>query len=256
MDSVAGPADQAATGATKVAAMPTSAPITRDVVSYARRSARMNQSQQRAWDANQHLVIELTAGQRVTSVSADAHIDWTAAFGRHAALMVEIGSGTGHAITTLAQANPQANLVAFEVFTPAVASTLGRLARHGVENVRLVVADGAQALATVFEEASITELWTFFPDPWHKARHHKRRLVSTEFAEVVASRLTPDGVWRLATDWADYAEAMRETLDAAPDLRNLHDGWAPRCAGRPVTKYEQRGRNAGRTIYDLVYRRR
>lgn len=236
--------------------MPTSAPITRDVVSYARRSARMNPSQQRAWDANQHLVVELAAGQRATSVAAEAHLDWTAAFDRSAALMVEIGSGTGHAITALAQANPQANLVAFEVFTPAVASTLGRLARHGVENVRLVVADGAQALATVFEEASITELWTFFPDPWHKTRHHKRRLVSTEFAEVVASRLTPDGVWRLATDWADYAEAMRETLDASPDLRNLHDGWAPRFAGRPVTKYEQRGLNAGRTIYDLAYRRR
>jgi tRNA (guanine-N7-)-methyltransferase len=236
--------------------MPTSAPITRDVVSYVRRSARMNPSQQRAWDANQNLVIELAAGQRVTSVAAEAHIDWTAAFGHNARLMVEIGSGTGHAITALAQANPQANLVAFEVFTPAVASTLGRLARNGVENVRLVVADGAQALATVFEEDSITELWTFFPDPWHKARHHKRRLVSTEFAEVVASRLTPDGVWRLATDWADYAEAMRETLDASPDLRNLHDGWAPRFVGRPVTKYEQRGLNAGRTIYDLAYRRR
>jgi len=239
-----------------MAAMPTSAPITRDVVSYARRSARMNSSQQRSWDANQHLLIELPAGQRITSVAAEAHIDWTAAFGRNSALMVEIGSGTGHAITALAQANPQANLVAFEVFTPAVASTLGRLARHEVENVRLVVADGAQALATVFEEASITELWTFFPDPWHKARHHKRRLVSTKFAQLVASRLTPDGVWRLATDWVDYAEAIRETLDAAPGLRNLYDGWAPRFPGRPVTKYEQRGLDAGRRIYDLTYQRR
>jgi tRNA (guanine-N7-)-methyltransferase len=234
--------------------MSTSVRIHRDVVSYVRRSARMNPSQQRAWDTHHEAwVLDLPAAQRTTSVAPDARLNWDAAFGRRAPLKVEIGSGTGHAITALAEANPGANLVAFEVFTPAVASTLGRLARHGLSNVRLVVADGAQALATVFEPASITELWTFFPDPWHKARHHKRRLVSPEFAAVVASRLTSEGVWRLATDWADYAEAMRETLDAAPGLRNLNDGWAPRFAGRPITKYEQRGLDAGRTIYDLAY---
>ncbi|MCC6498258.1 MAG: tRNA (guanine-N7)-methyltransferase, partial [Propionibacteriaceae bacterium] len=122
--------------------------------------------------------------------------------------------------------------------------------------VRLVLADGAQALPVVFEEASITELWTFFPDPWHKARHHKRRLVSPEFAAVAASRLTADGTWRLATDWTDYAEAMLATLEAEPGLVNCHDGWAPRYELRPVTKYEQRGLDAGRTIHDLAYRRR
>lgn len=233
------------------------ASITRDVVSYVRRSSRMNPSQQRAWDTlHDQWVVEVAADQRATSVSPTAQIDWTATFGREAPLLVEIGSGTGHAITALAQANPQANLVAFEVFTPSVASTLGRLARHEVSNVRLVVADGAQALATLFEPASISELWTFFPDPWHKARHHKRRLVSTEFAATVASRLTPEGVWRLATDWADYAEAMRETLQGAAGLKNLYPSWAPRFDGRPVTKYEQRGLDAGRTIYDLSYGRR
>lgn len=237
--------------------MPTAERIHRDVVSYVRRSARMNESQQRAWDAHHsEWVVELPAGERQTSVASHAQIDWTTTFGRRAPLKVEIGSGIGHAITALAEADPGSNLVAFEVFTPAVASTLGRLARHGVSNVRLIVADGAQALATVFDEASISELWTFFPDPWHKARHHKRRLVSPEFAALVASRLTADGIWRLATDWADYAEAMRETLDAVPGLRNLHSGWAPRFAGRPVTKYEQRGIDAGRAIYDLSYGRR
>ena len=236
--------------------MPTAVRIHRDVVSYVRRRGRMNESQQRAWDAHPDAwVVELPSGERRTSVSPDAAVDWTAAFGREAPLKVEIGSGTGHAITALAEAMPDANLVAFEVFTPAVASTLGRLARHGVGNVRLVVADGAQALATVFGEGSVSELWTFFPDPWHKARHHKRRLVSPEFAALVASRLTPDGVWRLATDWDDYAEAMREVLDAEPGLVNCHDGWAPRYELRPVTKYERRGVDAGRTIHDLAYRR-
>lgn len=236
--------------------MPAAAPITRDVVSYVRRSERMNPSQQRSWDAHRgDWVIELAAGQRATSVSPQASVDWARAFGRRAPLMVEIGSGTGQAIAALAAANPGANLIAFEVFTPAVASTLGRLARRGIENVRVVVADGAQGLATVFKASSITELWTFFPDPWHKARHHKRRLVNPELAAVVASRLIPGGVWRLATDWSDYAEAIREVLDATPGLSREHDGWAPRFAGRPVTKYEQRGLEAGRTIYDLSYRR-
>lgn len=236
--------------------MPTAVRIHRDVVSYVRRSGRMNESQQRAWDTHRDAwVIDLPSGERRTSVSPGAAVDWTAAFGRDAPLKIEIGSGTGHAITALAEAMPDANLVAFEVFTPAVASTLGRLARHGVGNVRLVVADGAQALATVFGEGSVSELWTFFPDPWHKARHHKRRLVSPEFAALVASRLTPDGVWRLATDWDDYAEAIREVLDAEPGLVNCHDGWAPRYELRPVTKYERRGVDAGRTIHDLAYRR-
>ncbi|PFG17523.1 tRNA (guanine-N(7)-)-methyltransferase [Propionicimonas paludicola] len=230
--------------------------IHRDVVSYVRRSGRMNAAQQRAWDLyHDDWVVELPAGERVTSIATDAQIDWAGVFGREAPLLVEIGSGTGHAVTALAEAHPHANVIAFEVYTPAVASTLGRLARHGVSNVRLVIADGAQALATVFEPATISELWTFFPDPWHKVRHHKRRLVSPEFAALVGSRLVPAGRWRLATDWADYAEAMREVLDADAGLTNEHDGWAPRWELRPVTKYEQRGRSAGREIYDLSYRR-
>jgi tRNA (guanine-N7-)-methyltransferase len=217
----------------------------------------MNPAQQRAWDLHRDdWVVHLEPGERATSVSASASVDWAAAFGREAPMMVEIGSGTGHAITELALAHPEANLVAFEVFTPAAASTLGRLARHGVTNVRLVIADGAQALPVAFAAGSIAELWTFFPDPWHKTRHHKRRLVSPGFAAVVASRLTASGTWRLATDWDDYAEAMREVLDAEPGLMNCHDGWAPRYALRPVTKYERRGLDAGRTIHDLAYTRR
>jgi tRNA (guanine-N7-)-methyltransferase len=217
----------------------------------------MNGAQQRAWDLyHDRWVLPLDAGDRDTSVSPQASIDWTAVFGREAPLMVEIGSGTGHAVTELALAHPDANLVAFEVFSPGVASTLGRLARHDVTNVRLVVADGAQALPVLFGAGSITELWTFFPDPWHKARHHKRRLVSPELAAVVASRLTADGTWRLATDWDDYAEAMQLVLDGEPGLVNRNDGWAPRYELRPLTKYERRGLDAGRTIHDLAYGRR
>lgn len=243
--------------ATKVAAVSETARIHRDVVSYVRRSGRMNQSQQRAWDAHQQdWVIPVPPGERQTSIAPDARVEWDAVFGRSAPLRVEIGSGSGHALAALAQGMPQANLVAFEVFAPAVATTLGRLAREQVSNVRLVVADGAQALGTLFDPGSVDELWTFFPDPWHKARHQKRRLVSPEFAELVSSRLRPGGVWRLATDWEDYAQAMLEVLQQAPGLENVHADWAPRFEARPVTKYERRGVEAGRHIRELCFRRR
>lgn len=229
--------------------------IPRDVVSYVRRSARMNPSQQKAWDRlRERWVLDLPSAARVTSVAADARIDPASVFERDAPLLVEIGSGNGDVVTAVAQARPEANLLAFEVFEPAVASTLSKLERAGVTNVRLVVADGAQAVTTALPDASIAELWTFFPDPWHKARHHKRRLVSPAFAEVVARKLAPEGCWRLATDWADYADHAREVLDAAPGLEPCQDGLAPRWELRPVTKYEARGIAAGRGIVDLCYR--
>lgn len=229
--------------------------IPRDVVSYVRRSARMNPSQQRAWERlRERWVLDLPAAARVTSVADDARLDPEAVFGRRAPLLVEIGSGNGDVVTAVAQARPEANLLAFEVFEPAVASTLSKLDRTAATNVRLVVADGAQAVTTALPDASITELWTFFPDPWHKARHHKRRLVSAAFAAVVARKLVPGGCWRLATDWADYAEHAREVLDAEPGLAPCQDGPAPRWELRPVTKYEARGVAAGREIVDLCYR--
>lgn len=221
-----------------------------------RRSARMNDSQRRAWDDHaDRLVVDVPARELSTSVHPDARVDWAAAFGRAAPLAVEIGSGRGEALVALAERHPQLNVVAFEVFAPAVASTLSRIVRHGVDNVRVVMVNGVEGMQHLVAPGALAELWTFFPDPWHKPRHHKRRLVSPEFGALVASRLTPDGVWRLATDWADYADAMREVLDATAGLTSCHDGWAPRFADRPVTKYEARGLEAGREVRDLCYRR-
>lgn len=221
-----------------------------------RRSERMNPSQQKAWAAHaDRLLVPVPSRGLDTSVHPDAHVAWASVFGREAPMMVEIGSGRGEALVALAEAHPDANVVAFEVFAPALASTMARIARHGVGNVRIVKANGAEGLEHLFAPGSLTEVWTFFPDPWHKARHHKRRLVSPEFAALVASRLVPGGLWRLATDWEDYALAMREVLDAAPGLVNVHGGWAPRWAERPVTKYEARGLAAGRAVFDLTYRR-
>lgn len=230
-------------------------PLPREVVSFVRRSARMNASQQRAWESRAGFVVRVPVRSTSTSIAPDAHVDWSATFGRTAPLVVEIGGGTGHAIVAHARAHPEIDHVVFEVHEPSAASTLGRMARHGATNVRVVVANGVEGLAVLFDEASLTQVWTFFPDPWHKARHHKRRLVTPAFADVVASRLVPGGVWRLATDWAGYAEAMREVLDAHPGFANDAGGWAPRWPGRPLTKFEAKGLAAGREVFDLTYRR-
>lgn len=227
------------------------------MVSFVRRSARMNESQAKAWQRYRDaFVIEVPDHGTSTSVATDAVVDWSAEFGREAPVIVEIGCGNGGSLVPMAAGRPEANVVAFEVFQPAVASTLGRIGRAGIDNVRIAMIDGAQALERLFDDATITELWTFFADPWHKKRHAKRRLVSSSFGDLVARKLAPGGVWHLATDWEDYARWMREHLDGHPGLVNEHDGWAPRLAQRPVTKYEAKGLAEGRTVYDLAYRRR
>lgn len=230
--------------------------VHRDVVSFVRRSARMNDAQRKAWDAyRDRFVMDVPSATTSTSIAEGASVDWDAAFGRSAPMIVEIGSGIGDSLAPMAAARPEVNIVAFEVFEPAVAQTMARLVRHGVTTVRIVIADGVQGLSRLIPDDSLSELWTFFADPWHKKKHHKRRLVSAEFATVVASKLRPGGVWRLATDWADYAEWMREQLDGNAALANEHGGWAPRYEGRPLTKFEARGLAEGREVFDLTYRR-
>ena len=228
----------------------------RDVVSFVRRSTRMNDSQKGAWARHaDSFVLPLRVGAVPTSVEDGTQVDWDATFGRHAPRIVEIGSGVGDSLVPMAAAQPGTDFIAFEVFKPAVASTLGRIGRAGITNVRIAMVDGARALDVLFDDAAVAEVWTFFADPWHKTRHHKRRLVTPAFADVVAAKLVPGGKWRLATDWEDYAIWQREALDAHGRLTNVHDGWAPRWAERPVTKYERRGLTAGRVAHDLTYER-
>ena len=218
----------------------------REVLSYSRRGNRFTPAQQQAWDAHH-------ARWVIPDEAVDAPdfslTDW---FGREAPLIVEIGSGIGEATAALAAARPRSNVLAFEVWRPGVAHALGLLAQAGAENVRLIGVDAVWSMEHLIAPASLAELWTFFPDPWPKAKHHKRRLVTPAFASLVASRLQPGGCWRLATDWAHYAEQMRAVLDAEPLLSG---GVVERWADRPVTKFERKGVAVEREIVDLRYTR-
>jgi len=220
--------------------------VMREVLSYARRGSRMTPSQQAAWEA--HHEEWFIADERVDRPG----FRFEDCFDREAPLIVEIGSGVGEATAALAAVRPEVNVVAFEVWRPGVADTLGRLAEAGADNVRLCSVDAMWCVEHALGPGSIDELWTFFPDPWHKKRHHKRRLVNPAFAAVVADRLRPGGVWRLATDWADYAGQMVRVLDDTPGLSG---GRVERWAERPVTKFERKGLAKDRPIADLLYRR-
>jgi tRNA (guanine-N7-)-methyltransferase len=231
----------------------------REVVSFVRRSSRMRPQHLRTWEQVRHAyVLEVPRRASSTSIAPGRPLDPAGIFGRTAPLVVEIGPGTGESLVAMAAARPQVDVLAFEVYLPGMARIVGRLQEEGVGNVRLVHADAVEGIARLLGPASLEEVWTFFPDPWPKARHHKRRLVNAPFAGLVVSRLRPGGAWRLATDWADYAEQIRAVLDHHPGLDNVGgaDGWADRHPDRPPTRFEQRGIEAGRPVRDLHYRRR
>jgi tRNA (guanine-N7-)-methyltransferase len=170
-------------------------------------------------------------------------------------LIVEIGSGVGEATAALAAARPSYDVLAFEVWRPGVADTFVQLEAVGATNVRLLSIDAVWSLEHLLAPSSVAELWTFFPDPWPKKRHHRRRLVRADVAALAATRLRPGGLWRLATDWPEYAEQMRVVLEAEPMLANVHQGLAPRWEERPPTRFERRGRRAGRAVAELTFRR-
>lgn len=233
-------------------------------VSFVRRSGRLAPRQQRAWDAHRdRYVVDVPRDVARTSVDPAWVLDVPGTFGRSARLVVEIGSGQGEAVVAAAEREPGTDFLAVEVYTPGLAQTVLRASQRGLTNLRLLQANAAEVLATTLPEGSVDELWVFFPDPWHKSRHHKRRLVTPSFAALAERVLRapdadgerPGGVLRLATDWAEYAEQMLEVLDAAPGLRNVHGpgGVAPRFEGRVLTGFERKGERAGRAITDLEY---
>ncbi|MBA8827321.1 tRNA (guanine-N7-)-methyltransferase [Saccharopolyspora lacisalsi] len=228
-------------------------PFHRTVVSYVRRSERTTTGQQRAWDRYwPELGAEIDALPEGT-------LDVSGWFGRSAPVILEIGSGMGEATAELATARPDANHLAVEVYKPGLAQLLLRIEKLGLDNLRLLRGDAVMLLRNHIEPNSLSEIRVFFPDPWPKKRHHKRRLVQDDIVEMMASRLAVGGFLHLATDWEQYAEQMLEMCHEQPTLRNHHadmpGGWAPRPEWRPVTKFEQRAEEEGRVIRDLVFER-
>lgn len=183
-------------------------------------------------------------------------IDPAALFGRRAPLVLEIGSGMGEATAAMAAVDPGRDYLAVDVHTPGVANLLAVVEGRGLANVRVGLGDAVELVRHMLAPASLDTVHAFFPDPWPKARHHKRRLIQPAHVALLRSRLVPGGALRCATDWPEYAEAMLATLAADPELVNEHDGYAPRPAERPVTRFERRGVEAGRRIFDLEFRRR
>ena len=226
-------------------------------VSFVRRNGRMTDGQERAWsDLAPRYLIDATRDAAATSIRPGAAIEPREVWGREAPLVVEVGSGQGHALIHAAAARPDRDFLAIEVFIAGLARTMLDADRAGVDNLRLVEANAPEVLAHLLPPASISELWLFFPDPWHKTKHTKRRLVTAEFTRTAAAAVQEGGMLRLATDWEEYARQMRDVLDAAPEFSREFEGeWAPRFDGRVLTSFERKGARAGRAIRDLVYRR-
>ncbi|WP_221467722.1 tRNA (guanosine(46)-N7)-methyltransferase TrmB [Saccharopolyspora phatthalungensis] len=213
----------------------------------------MTVGQQRAWDRHWP---EL--GSEVTALP-DGPLDLSGWFGRSAPVVLEIGSGMGETTARLVAAQPEANYLAVEVYKPGLAQLMLRAEKLEVTNLRLLRGDAIVLLREHIEPASLSEVRIYFPDPWPKKRHHKRRLVQPDSVGLIASRLAPGGVLHLATDWENYAEQMLEVCRAEPQLRNRYadepGGWAPRPEWRPVTKFENRAHDEGREIHDLIFER-
>lgn len=224
-------------------------PHHRTVVSYVQRGERMTVGQQRAWDRHWE-----RWGREVKALPAGP-VRFDEWFGREAPVLLEIGSGMGETTSRLVAAAPELNYVAVEVYKPGLAQLLLRAEALGVENLRVLRGDAVDLLTDHVEPGSLTGVRIFFPDPWPKKKHHKRRLVQPEFVRLVATRLRPGGTLHLATDWEHYAEQMLEVCSAEPLLRNRFDGWAPRPDWRPVTKFEQRAVEEDRVSHDLMFER-
>ena len=219
-------------------------PAVRRIRSFVTRAGRLSTAQARAIE---------TLGPRFVIPYAKTPLDFDAAFGRHAPTILEIGFGMGETSATIAGLMPQHNFLGVEVHTPGVGSLLKLIGEQGLTNLRLVQHDAVEVLTNMIVPASLAGAHVFFPDPWHKARHNKRRLIQAPLVSLLASRISPGGYLHCATDWQEYAEQMLQVLGAEPTLQNSADGFAPRPDYRPVTKFEKRGLRLGHGVWDLVF---
>lgn len=218
----------------------------RSIRSFVLRQGRMSVAQQRFLD---EVLPRIGLPYRLASLDLDA------AFGRSAPKIVEIGFGMGETTARIAAAAPDRDFLGIEVHGPGVGALCKLVAEHELTNVRILQHDAVEVLRDMVPDATLAGVHVFFPDPWRKKRHHKRRIIQPDFVALIATKLAPGGYLHCATDWEDYAHWMLEVLSAEPLLHNTADGFAPRPDYRPLTKFEHRGLTLGHGVWDLVFRR-
>jgi tRNA (guanine-N7-)-methyltransferase len=218
----------------------------RHIRSYVLRQGRLSPAQARAIDEGQLMVVPYST----TTLDVDA------VFGRRAPTIVEIGFGMGHATADIAALRPTENFIGIEVHTPGVGSLLKMLREQALSNVRVIQHDAVEVMTTMIADASLAGLHVYFPDPWPKKRHHKRRLIQPAFTKLLAQKIAPGGYLHCATDWQEYAEHMLDVLSAEPMLTNSASGYAPRPAYRAESNFERRGLKLGHGVWDIVFNKR
>ena len=219
-------------------------PLDHRIRSFVTRAGRTSNAQARALE---------TLGPQFCLPYAKQVLDLPANFGNVAPVILEIGFGMGDSTAHIAAHMPDKNFIGVEVHTPGVGSLLKLIGEQNLTNLRLIQHDAVEVLNHMLAPATLAGIHIFFPDPWHKARHHKRRLIQAPLVQLLTSRLMPGGYLHLATDWENYAEQMLEVLSAEPLLRNTAEGYAPRPDYRPLTKFEKRGLRLGHGVWDLVF---
>jgi tRNA (guanine-N7-)-methyltransferase len=218
----------------------------RPIRSYVLRAGRLGPGQARALS---------TLGPRYVLPFQSSAPDWDAVFGRQAPRILEIGFGMGDATAAVASALPGSDFIGVEVHEAGVGALLKLIGERQLTNIRIVQHDAVEVLRDMLPDASLAGVHLWFPDPWHKKRHHKRRLVQPAFVQALIPKLMPGGYLHMATDWEDYATQMLSVLGACQGLQNRHGGYAPRPAWRPLTRFEARGQRLGHGVWDLVFER-
>jgi len=219
----------------------------RTIKSFVMRAGRTTEGQARA-------LTEL--GPRFVLPFKQEALDYAATFGRSAPVVLEIGFGMGDATATIAQTLPNTDFIGVEVHEPGVGALLKRIGDQDIGNLRLIRHDAVEVLEHMIAPASLAGVHIFFPDPWHKTRHHKRRLIQAPLVAHLASRLAPGAYLHCATDWEPYAHQILQVLSEEPTLANTAEGYAPKPAYRPLTKFENRGLKLGHGVWDLVFKKR
>ncbi|MGN1357161.1 MAG: tRNA (guanosine(46)-N7)-methyltransferase TrmB [Succinivibrionaceae bacterium] len=221
-------------------------PHRRKIVSFVRREGRLTAGQSRALDQLWPVMgIEYQ----------NKMLDFTGVFGNSNPTVLEIGFGMGKSLVAMAQNEPQVNFIGIEVHRPGIGACLMSVRDLDIKNIRVMDHDAVEVLTNMIPDGSLSKLQLFFPDPWHKKRHHKRRIVQPDFLRLVADKLVKGGIIHMATDWQEYAEHMAQTGNSCSFLKNLSSSgdYVPRPSFRPVTKFEERGLRLGHGVWDLMF---